>query len=456
MATDFVPIIASPTLNARPQLGKWLGEAAVFMLFFAALVLPQVPATADLNIRAELIVLALFMVIYFWLLMAGLVHPLHLNGMFVAALVFCMTVAISIIYGADVLHHEVLYRDYFELPKAWLPAIYFTVTYESDISEDALQRFFKFMVFPILLVCSYAWTQHLDLNIAYSLNPYFTGGEHVDLALKRYDRVYSTFGNPNVLGQFLTLMILSYTAAFLFKMGSRVRNLGIGIICLITMVFTGSRYALLSTALGFLLLMMFVMSARRKGAKIIGLLLLGAIFSYTFITVQRGAVHQSKRFEELRHPSDVNSLRLRLDGLWREAGDFILSSPFVGHGPAKHIFTGVFTDSEYLDILKEFGFVGFIPYMAFYLWPLYYLWKSWRISQRLGPGYELQYPATVLTVRTGIVIVIVALFMNIGMFTYLNWLLMGVLWMLIGLSVRSAMKIIAHWESLPLRMVAAR
>jgi len=415
-----------------------LGEFAVFAMFFVALVVPQVPVTSELNVRAELIALAAFMLIYSWMLLAGLVRPLRFNGMFVAAFLFCTSVVVSIVYGTDVLHHELLFRDYFEIPKVWLPAFYFTLTYEMDLSEDALRRFLNFLVVPTALICLYAWAQHQDLDIAYRLNPYYTGGDHVDRALLLYNRVYSTFGNPNLLGQFLSWTLIVYTTAFLFQVGNRVRNVSVALVCMTTMVLTSSRYALLATGLGLILILFLAASARRAAVKFVALFLLLGAFSYTFITVQRSSRATQRRFEELRHPSEVNSLRMRLDGLWLEAGDFITSSPLVGHGPAKQIFTGVFTDSEYLDILKQFGIVGFIPYICYYLWGLYYMVKALRAGKRLNPFFEEQYAANFMMVRAGIVIVLMALFMNIGMFTYLNWPLMGFLWMMIGLCVRSA------------------
>jgi putative inorganic carbon (hco3(-)) transporter len=447
MATFSTLTMNARSLREQPNWGARLGEFSVYLIFSVALVVPQVPATSDLNVRSELFVLAAIIFVYAWMLLAGLVCPLRANGMFIAALLFCTSVVISIIYGTDVLHHQLLVRDYFEIPKVWLPAFYFTFAYEVELSEGALKRFLTFLTVPTVLICLFAWGQHFNLDVAYRLNPYYTGGQHIDVALERYNRVYSTFGNPNILGQFLSWTLVIYTSAFLFKVGTRVRNLGIALACMGTMVLTGSRYALLATGLGLLLILFLAASTRKAAAKFVALFLLLGAFSYTFITLQRSAHHQQKRFEELRHPMEVNSLRQRLDGLWLEAGDFITTSPLVGHGPAKQLFTGVFTDSEYLDILKEFGIVGFVPYICFYLWGLNYLVKGLRTGKRLGPVFEERFPANYLMVRVGFVIVLMALFMNVGMFTYLNWELMAFLWLMMGITVRSAVNLISVYES---------
>src|SRR5262249_18195970 len=278
----------------------------------------------------------------------------------------------------------------------------------------SLRKFLAFMAIPAFLICLYAWGQFFRLDFAYALNPLYTGGEHVDLALQRYDRVYSTFGNPNVLGQYLSWTIIAYAAPALFRVGKRVRNLAVVLICMVTIVLTGSRYGLLATGFGLFVILLLLITSHRSGTKVVGLFLLFATLSYTFVAVQRSSKHTQQRFQELRHPSEISSLRQRLDGLWLEAGDYITTSPFVGHGPAKQIFTDVFTDSEYLNVLKEFGIVGFIPYMCFYLWGLYYLKRGIKAGERLGPAFERHYAATYLYVRVGFVMVAMALFMNVG------------------------------------------
>ena len=153
---------------------------------------------------------------------------------------------------------------------------------------------------------------------------------------------------------------------------------------------------------------------------------------------QKGSYIATKRFDELQNPLQVASLRDRLDLLWVDAIDYFLSSPIVGHGPAKAIFREVFTDSEYLDILKWYGVVGFVIYLGYYCWPMLRLRKGLNDSDRLGPRLEHHLQANLLVTRFGFVALWMALFMNIGMFTCFNWYIMGYLWVLTGISVRAA------------------
>ena len=96
------------------------------------------------------------------------------------------------------------------------------------------------------------------------------------------------------------------------------------------------------------------------------------------------------------------------------------------------------TDSEYLDVLKEFGIVGFLAYMPFYLLPLFLMWRGLRSGQLASPLLEAHIPATFLILRVGIVMIVTALLMNVALTTFYNQLLQAFLWIWMGLGVRSA------------------
>ena len=275
------------------------------------------------------------------------------------------------------------------------------------------------------------------------MNDYYTAGEHVDKALKLHHRVYSTMGNPNLLAQFAGWNLVGFTMAFLYNVGSKFRNLGVVFACLVTLVIASSRYGLLAAILGFVLILMTTTPNRRRRVAQIGLLvLLLPIFAWIFASFEMKNQSIAERFGELKHPTEIGSLRDRVDKLWLEAGDYITKSPILGHGPAKEIFTGVYTDSEYLNILKEFGIVGFMPYIALYLFPLYLMWKGLQAGQRAGPLLENRFAATHLILCWGFVMVVTSLFMNIGEFTYFNDMLQGYLWMWFGLGAGAAKTIV--------------
>jgi O-antigen ligase len=254
----------------------------------------------------------------------------------------------------------------------------------------------------------------------------------------RYGRIFSTMGNPNGLGQLMSWCMSIYVLAFLFGVGSRARNLCVSAMCVITVALTSSRYGLLTCAGGLLIAMAFGLFARRRGSKLIGLLFLVGVLITVFGEAQQTSYWASHRFEQLRNPLQVDSLRGRLDVLWIEAGDYILSSPWIGHGPVKTVFETVYTDSEYLDILKYYGMVGLLCYLAYFFWPLQEMLRGLRRLRFLSPALEDRLKANLLVLRAGFAIFCLALCMNVGEFTFYNLELLGFVWLWAGLAVRAA------------------
>ncbi len=427
----------------RRNLAQVMAQIAIFGLLCLSITAPAITITESLPwIKAEQLLLPLVVLLYGWMLLSGSARLIRVNGMFAIGALYCFSILLSIWYGAAILHHEILFRDYYELPKVWLPVIFFTIAYESNLSESSLRRLFNYFAPTVLVICFYAWAQFARLNFTYKLNTFYSGGAHIDEGLLNHGRVYSTMGNANVLGQLMTWSIVAFTMAFLCGVGSRVRNIAVTLACLVALAMTGSRYGLLTTAIGFALI--FVMPSsfgRRRLAQLALLIVLLPAFVGAFETTVKTNQGNVQRIQSLRHPLEVDSLRARLDDLWLDATDDFLRSPFLGYGPAKIFYTGVFTDSEYLDVLKEFGIVGFLPYLAYYFFPMLLLWRGLRASQRAGPAWEEGLPATFLTLRFAFILAVTALVMNIGESTFYNQLLQAFLWLWLGLGASCAQRI---------------
>lgn len=421
---------------------QFLALLTLIPLVCVCLLVPPLLLSDSLPVaKAEQVLLLPIFAVYGWLLMIGYACPVRFNGMFLVGGIFCLTTFLSIWYGSGILGQPVILRDFYEIPKLWLPVVFFTVAYEARLSESSLRKLLNFFGGSLLLVCLYAWSQWAGFPVGF-LNNFYSAGEHVDAAFQYARRVYSTMGNPNVLGQLLTWSIAAFMMGALFRVGSRIRNIGILLACTVTLAMTGSRYGLINTCIASLLVMAAPGTPGRRRIANLGLLLL-LMLALGSAVMEVAASNQATRarLETLKNPLQTDSLRERLDTLWRDAGDDFFQSPFLGHGPAKTIFTGIITDSEYLDVLKEFGIVGFIPYIAYYLFPLFLFWKGMKAGQRAGPRLEVQIPATLLTLRLSFVIVVTALFMNIGMSTFYNLLLQGFIWIWLGLGARAAKSI---------------
>lgn len=427
------------SIAPRTKTAKFLGEAGLILMLCVAIVAPGLNFSAALpQIRTETMLLLAYAIVFATLLLTGLAKPVRFHSFYIVGILFTLTIAISLTYGTLVLNHELSYRDFFEIPKCWLPVFFFTIAYEAELSEKGLHRLLNVFAGAAVLVCFFGWAQFLNLGIAARLTPYYADMGHNYGVLIRYKRIFSTVGNPNSLGQLISWILSIYVLAFLFGVGNRLRNLSIALMCVITVALTSSRYGLLASGAGLLLAVGLAMSARRRGMKLLALFVLIAVLVPAFSRAQHSFYLIGSRFEELKNPLQAQSLRGRLDYLWIEAGDFVLSSLWVGHGPAKKIFEDVYTDSEYLNVLKFYGLLGFPIYMGYYLWPLTEIAKALKRLRSLSPQLEERMQANLLVIRASFTIFCLALLMNIGEFTFYNLQLLAFLWLWAGLGVRAA------------------
>ena len=432
-------LIQRGTLAPRTRIAKVLGEAGLILILCVGVLAPSVTLNENWpQVRTETMLIVFVAMAYAALLLTGLARPLRFHAFYLFGALFSLCVGFSLIYGTVILGHPLSYRDYFEIPKCWLPVFFFTVAHEAELSERGLNRALDWFAGAITLVCLFGWAQFLTLGIAARLTPLYTDLGHNYTALMRYGRIFSTMGNPNALGQLMSWCMSTYVLAFLFGVGSRARNLSISVMCVMTVALTSSRYGLLTCSGGLLIALMFGFMSRRRGWKLLSLLFLIGVLVAVFGEAQQSSYWASHRFEQLKNPLQVDSLRGRLDVLWLEAGDYFLSSPWVGHGPAKTVFETVYTDSEYLDILKYYGLAGFVCYLAYFLWPLLEMSRGLRAARFLSQELEDRLRANLLVLRAGFTIFCLALFMNIGEFTFYNPALLGFIWLWAGLAVRAA------------------
>lgn len=430
----------SPPRVRFAQIASEIGLVSIICLSILA---PAIPITSWFSVKIEQPLTIAIIGIYGFFLLVGMARPIRLNGMFLIGLLMSFSVCISIWYGSQVLEHNLITRDYFEIPKMLLLVVYFTIGYEADLSEEALQRLLNFLSVALVLICIYGWGQFFDLGFSYKLNPYYAGSTMHELGLEHHHRVYSTMGNPNVLGQILSWCLVLYTMAFLFNVGSKFRNLGTAFICLMTSVMTASRYSLLCSVFGFVLIMAVAGSALRRRAwqLLLILFVLVPLFVGTFLQIELQHRSTFERFNALKHPMEVDSLQERFNKVWVEGAYYFAKSPILGNGPAKSLFLDVYDDCEYLAILKKYGIVGFMPYLAFFFFPLYLIWRGLKaVRGRAGPIIEQYLPLSSLLTRFGFAMLVMAIVMNIGMTTLYGDALQGFTFVWFGLAASSATK----------------
>jgi hypothetical protein len=439
-----------PFANDAPDLGRKFLRLTVIPLMLISILAPVVWLNSGFWLKVDELLLPVIAIVYVWLMLAGLARPIPPNAMYVVALVFCACIGMSLVYGTEVIGHPLLAPDFFEFPKAVFPVLFFTLAYEADLSESSLRTLAAALVPAVLLICLYAYGQWFNLGFTYYLQPYYSGGLHDDGSLSHYRRVYSTLSNPNTLGILMTWVITAFVLAALFRVVRRFWILAALVASLITLSMTGSRYGLIDTV--FALIAIFLLPAptakskmHRHTALLISLpLVLGVIL--VVAGTNRATL---ERFEMLQTPMKENSLRMRLDSAWLDAEDLFLQSPVFGQGPAKDILSGVVTDSEYLIILKQFGVVGLIPYLCFFLVPLAMIWKGLKNVARAGPQLEQHWRATYWGLCLGFLVSVTCLVMNIGMGTYYDTSLVAFTWMCMGIGASCAKRISRLAEQQP-------
>lgn len=426
---------------------SWLSEACVILLVCVSVTAPAIVISPSLPFfKVEELLVPVIVAIYLWLLLAGVAQPIRFNWMFVIGLLYCASNGFSIWYGARILGHPVLLSDLYELPKVWLPVAFFTITYEATLSESSIRRLLSYFSVSILLVCVYAWGQFFGLGFTYKLNPFYTIiGGHIDTALQQGRRVYATVGNPNVLGALMVFCVVLFVLAFLFRVGGSLRNAFVALSCLITLAMTGSRYGVLSIGLAFLLI--FVVAATAGGhraARTAALLVLLLAFVWTFVAVATTNRATLERYQTLKEPLQIDSLRERLEGGWIDGWSDFKSSPVFGHGPGKAFLSphGVI-DSEDLSVLREKGSVGFLVFLCYYLYPIYLI-SFGRKAVRLSSPLMEQAPGHVVCVNTGLIVGALCLAMNIGMSTFYSPFLQGFIWLWLGTAAGCAARLKAE------------
>jgi O-antigen ligase len=216
----------------------------------------------------------------------------------------------------------------------------------------------------------------------------------------------------------------------------------LAVACLITLAMTGSRYGLMTGS--FVVLLAFALpstSRKQRAIQLKFLLLFVPLMALLFYMIATSNQHTLERFQTLRRPLQADSLRERVDGLWLDAFAEIKETPFFGRGPAKSFYKGVITDSEYLDVLKQFGIIGFFPYFAYFIIPLVVLWTGLRAAWRAGPSLEERIPLTFATLRLCLVMVVTAIVMNIGSTIFYDVPLQGFFFLWMGIGTRCATSI---------------
>ena len=130
------PSTVAQTTCEAPQPHAWIaelgGQVAIIASICVSILAPPIRFSDNFPfLKAEQILLPLIVLFYLWFLLAGYVRPVRFNGMFVVGLIYSLCFAASTWYGASLLEHPVMLRDFYEIPKVLFPVLFFTLAYEA-------------------------------------------------------------------------------------------------------------------------------------------------------------------------------------------------------------------------------------------------------------------------------------------------------------------------------------
>jgi hypothetical protein len=436
-------------MNSTDQnrVRQFLAQAAVISMICLSITAPALVFSPALPyFTAEQLAIPIVILGYLWLLLVGIARPIRVNGMFLVGLLYFICNIISIAYGATVVGHPLDYRDFYELPKVWLPVAFFTIAYEAELAESSLRRLLTWLSFAAVLVCIYGWCQFFGMGFTYKLNSYYSGGEHIDLALEYARRVYATMGNANVLAELLTWCFVLFVAGAVFGAANRVVLGFAAFASLVTLVMTGSRYGIATVGLGLLWIIASRPLVGRRAVPNIALaVVLAGIAAVTYAWVATSNTRTLQRYQTLSAPLQIDSLRERVDTLWPPAWAEFSRSPVFGHGPGKSFLwaTGgvpTYLDSEFLKVLGEQGILGLASFLGYYLYPLFLIRRGQTAIRNAHTAALVRsLPANRAVLHASFIMGGLALAMNIGMATFYMPFLQGFLWMWLGIGARCAM-----------------
>lgn len=422
-----------------PMVKGRTAQAVVFIFLAAILLGPPVKLSRHSPyVRPEQILLVILGYLYLLGILSRSIPRPKFCYLYAWGVLFSMLQLTSLAYGVSVLHHEVVTSDFYELLKVWLVVALFMVGYEARLGEPAVRRFLAFLGFCTIPICLFGVAQYLRWSGAMALSPYFATAEHNIESLADTGRIYATFGNPNVFGQFLASAAVCLTIAF-FSNAVR-RSWGVFLVLLIAtcMIMTGSRYALLSSALACLLLVLASMTDLRRLLKIVPAFILVGVFVWGLFGMKGGPSIHTSYFQEFRDPMRAGTVRQRLDVMWKNGWDQFSESPILGHGPSKAIFSGEIVDSEYLEVLRRYGVLGLAGYISLFFWIFLKLKRAFKYTQGLKPSPRSSLGATTGLVQAGFIVLAMDIAMNVGMFTFYNFQFGAFFWLFMGLAVRAA------------------
>ncbi|QPK62725.1 O-antigen ligase family protein [Methylomonas sp. LL1] len=233
----------------------------------------------------------------------------------------------------------------------------------TKIKPGFLLRLFIFLLATAIISVSFAQYYNI-LGINKIIVPLYTSSGAAESLLhdEFWRRVTGTYGNPNYWG--FAMGIISATSFYFIYFKKKIIGVPYLLLSIISVIFTGSRAALISTIVSIFFSTIFILHQERK-LKNIFLFMVAASVSVGllyFIFTNFIQYENKGRFDS----TNVATLDSRIE-YWLQILESIQKSTvniLIGYGSSKGVSIQ-YGDNMYIRMLRDYGVIGLSTYIAF-------------------------------------------------------------------------------------------
>ena len=297
---------------------------------------------------------------------------------------FALSITLSTLYASLFLDYRFNPRDvteYITLGQYWL--VYVLAANWRTIGEDSLKRLGLVALAATYLIVLFGFAQLYNwAGVNTWLTPYYTAPIQMAGLIGGLHRTVGTFGNPNVWGFFM-MMVLTFQVAWIYHQTLDFRSwklyaqLGIAFIGLMALFMTLSRAAVLNMGVVLVYLSLSKLFRERWNTKAV-------VITFLMLALTIGAIFASPqsflyRMAEGAHFTSSTSVAGRIEQ-WGTAWELIMQSPIFGWGTAKGFLTTI-VDNEYILIWRRYGLIGLVIFCTLWLHFARYAYQLMRRAQ---------------------------------------------------------------------------
>lgn len=350
---------------------KYLIEAFVFPILISAIIMPPLQLTPGLPfIRLEVYISILLILLIF---VRGIYNN-NLNGILQNSMqkwfVFLgISILISFIYSFFVLEQTLIIRDFYELFKPALYFLIFSLFASRNFKADEILRIYGLTMALFFISMLVGFAQYFDFwRINELLTPYYAPTQVRNVL--EVKRISGTAYSPVEFGALMVLAAsLSLANIFLFaKNNWRVFSLFFLSLFTLTLLLTQTRAAYIAFLCSALYIIIYSVLRSLRSIKMIkdffifiSIFLLIILLAITFTPPE--IISRAATLLDLSGDVSWNYRLVR----WTDQFERWLQSPLFGWGPDKTALTFEFVENEWLLVLRRYGLLGIIAFIALWI-----------------------------------------------------------------------------------------